>query len=258
MIKVESLHARYGELEVLKDVSFRVHSGEMIGILGPNGSGKSTLLLTISGLIPIHSGTISLDGKEIRSLQGKDRAKLVSSVPQEAKITFPFQCLTVVLMGRYPYLKGWGDYSKSDLKVATSVMQQTNTLYLAQRRIDQVSGGESQMICISRAFAQETDILLLDEATSNLDANRKIKVFDILKEKNKQGCTLLCVMHDLNLAALYCRRLIFLKEGSIVSDGPTEEVFNDVNLSKIYETAIKVSKHPVMQTPQAHFVPGSL
>jgi cobalamin transport system ATP-binding protein len=104
--------------------------------------------------------------------------------------------------------------------------------------------------------AQQTEILLLDEATSNLDVARKIQVFDLLAAKNLRGSTVLCVMHDLNLAALYCRRLIFLKNGRVAADGKTEDVFNDRNLSEIYETEIKVSRHPVTGSPQAHFVPS--
>ena len=109
---------------------------------------------------------------------------------------------------------------------------------------------------IARALAQETGILLLDEPTSNLDAARKIQIFDLLRRKNETGITILCAMHDLNLAALYCRRLIFIKRGKIVLDGSTEETFSDENLSGIYETDIRVSLHPVTKSPQAHFVPG--
>jgi iron complex transport system ATP-binding protein len=101
-------------------------------------------------------------------------------------------------------------------------------------------------------------VVLLDEATSSLDVARKIHMFDLLSRKNQEGTTLLCVMHDLNLAALYCRRLIFLKDGEIVLDGPTEETFNDRKLSEIYGTDIRVSRHPITGCPQAHFVPGPL
>jgi iron complex transport system ATP-binding protein len=121
--------------------------------------------------------------------------------------------------------------------------------------VAEVSGGEAQMIAITRALAQETDILLFDEATSNLDVAKKIQTLNLLTEKNRLGATLIFVMHDLNLAALYCRRMVFLKNGEIVTEGPTEDVFNDKILSEIYETEIRVSSHPVTGQPQAHFVP---
>ena len=229
----------------------------MAGILGPNGSGKSTLLLAIAGVIPIRRGSIHLADEEAADRRPVWRARKVASVPQRSAPSFPFSCLSVVLMGRYPYLTGWGDYSDRDMDVALHVMEQTETLDFAHRHINEVSGGEAQRVLIARALAQETKVLLLDEATSNLDVARKIHVFDLLTRKNQEGSTLLCAMHDLNLAALYCRRLIFLKEGRIVLDGSTEETFNDKNLSEIYETDIRVSRHPITGCPQAHFVPGS-
>jgi iron complex transport system ATP-binding protein len=241
---------------VLKGIDLRLLAGEMVGVLGPNGSGKSSLLLAIAGVLPVWSGTVRVAGHEVKEQGGRWRARRMASVPQRTDITFPFRCLSLVLMGRYPYLSRWGGYSQGDMEVAVEVMEQTDTLHLAQRRIGEVSGGESQMVIIARALAQEADLLLLDEATSNLDAARKIQVFDLLREKNRHGTTLLCVMHDLNLAALYCRRLVFLKEGRVVLDGPTEEIFHGENLSQIYETDIRVSGHPVSGDPQAHFVPG--
>lgn len=255
MIEVGSLHCGYGDDEVLKGVSLRVDSGEMTGVLGPNGSGKTTLLLALSGIIPIDSGSIRLAGYEIGERPARWIARRIASVPQRSEVSFPFKCLSLVLMGRYPHLDGWGGYSDRDMAAALGAMEQTGTSHLAHRPIKEVSGGESQMVVIARALAQEAEILLLDEATSNLDVARKIEVFDLLSERNRNGATLLCVMHDLNLAALYCRRLIFLKNGKVALDGPTEEIFNDENLSKIYDTEIRVSSHPVIGIPQAHFVP---
>ena len=184
------------------------------------------------------------------------RARQLASVPQRITVSFPFKCLSAVLMGRYPYLKGWGDYSREDLDLALAAMEQTGTLHLAARLLPEVSGGEAQMVMIARALAQEAPILLLDEATSALDAAHKIRIFDLLKEKNRQGLTVLAVMHDINLAALYCQRLIFLKHGQIVADGPKAAIFTAEILSELYETEIQVGRHPVTGAPQAYFVPG--
>jgi iron complex transport system ATP-binding protein len=256
MIDITSLSCGYGKRDVLKGITLNLKRGELAGILGPNGSGKSTLILALAGILPYRSGSIQVSNEEIASTPFRWRARHMASVPQRAEFTFPFKCLSVVLMGRYPYLSRWGGYSKLDMDNALDAMEQTDTIHLAQRMITEVSGGEAQRVIIARALAQGTEILLLDEATSNLDVAKKIQIFDLLKRKNSQGTTLLCAMHDLNLAALYCNRLIFLKEGRIVLDGPTEETFNDTYLSEIYETDIKVSRHPVTGSPQAHFVPG--
>jgi len=256
MIEISSLSCGYGKSEVLKEISLHLKQGELAGMLGPNGSGKSTLILALSGILPYRSGSIRVAGKEIGGTPARWRARKMASVPQRSELTFPFKCLSVVLMGRYPYLSRWGGYSLQDMNEALDAMEQTETVHLAQRMITEVSGGEAQRVIIARALAQKTEILLLDEATSNLDVAKKIQVFDLLKRKNSRGATLLCAMHDLNLAALYCTRLIFLKEGRVVLDGPTQETFSENKLSEIYETDVKVSRHPVNGCPQAHFVPG--
>ena len=256
MIELKALSCGYGKREVLKGIDLQLKDGELAGVLGPNGSGKSTLILSLSGVLSYWSGSIKVAGEEISRTTARWRAKQMASVPQKSELTFPFKCLSVVLMGRYPYLSRWGGYSEEDMSKALDAMEQTDTIQFAQRMITEVSGGEAQRVIIARALAQETDILLLDEATSSLDVAKKIQVFDLLKRKNGQGTTLLCAMHDLNLAALYCRRLIFLKDGRIVLDGPTHETFTDSNLSEIYETDVRVSTHPTTGSPQAHFVPG--
>jgi len=230
MIEINSLFCGYGKTEVLKDINLHLKPGEFAGILGPNGSGKSTLLFALAGVLPYGSGSILINGEEIAGISARFRARLIASVPQRSELSFPFKCLSIVLMGRYPFLSRFGGYSPQDMDSALSAMEQTETIHLAQRMITEVSGGEAQRVIIARALAQETGILLLDEGTSNLDVAKKIQVFDLLRRKNAKGATLLCAMHDLNLAALYCKRLIFLKSGKIVFDGPTNETFNDENL----------------------------
>ena len=256
MIRVEALCCGYGKKDVINDLSFHLKRGEFAGVLGPNGSGKSTLLFAISGVLPVRSGSVHINGKEISRISIRARARQMASVPQKPEFSFSFKCLSIVLMGRYPFLSGWGGYSATDMEKAMEAMARTETLQLAQRMITEVSGGEAQSVLIAKALAQETDMLLLDEPTSSLDVARKIQVFDLLKQKHSENTTILCTLHDLNLAALYCDRLIFLKHGKIVLDGSTKETFNDENLSEIYETDIRVSRHPVTGGPQAHFVPG--
>jgi iron complex transport system ATP-binding protein len=256
LVDIQALTCAYGEHVVLRDINLRLAAGEMVGLLGPNGSGKSTLLLALAGVLPPRHGRIGISGHEVHGADARWRARQMASVPQRIAVSFPFKCLSAVLMGRYPYLKGWGDYSREDLDLALAAMEQTGTLHLAARLLPEVSGGEAQMVMIARALAQEAPILLLDEATSALDAAHKIRIFDLLKEKNRQGLTVLAVMHDINLAALYCQRLIFLKHGQIMADGPKAAIFTAEILSELYETEIRVARHPVTGDPQAYFVPG--
>ena len=256
MIRVESLTARYGETVVLHGLGFDVAEGELIGLLGPNGSGKTTLLHCLNNVVPLDAGKVVLSGRDLAAYTARELARVEASVPQRLEITFPFKCLEVVLMGRYPHQRDFGTNSEDDLSKAIEAMRLTDTLDLEQRRINEVSGGEAQRVIIARALAQEATIMLLDEATANLDVAHKIQMFDLFSEMNQQGDTFICAMHDLNLAALYCRRLIFLKDGQICLDGPTSETFTADNLSKIYQTEVKIVEHPDTGAPQAMFVPG--
>ena len=255
MIHIENLCCGYGDRDVLHGVSANMGPGEMVGILGPNGSGKTTLLLALAGVLPIRDGQVRIQGEDVKGIPPKAVAWRMASVPQKAETTFPLQCFSVVLMGRYPYLSFFGGYTQSDREIAGAAMRRTGIHALAERSLDAVSGGEFQRVLIARAFAQETDILLLDEPAASLDPAGVVRVFDLLKDRNKEGALVLCAVHDLNLAAVYCDRLIFLKNGRVVEDGPTEEVFNARNLSQIYDTDIRVSRHPLSCAPQAHFVP---
>ncbi len=248
--------ARYGEREVLHGLDFHVGKGELVGLLGPNGSGKTTLLNCLSKVVTLYAGKISVAGRELSRYSSRDLAKVEAAVPQRLEISFPFKCIEVVLMGRYPHQQGFGGDSDDDLANAMKVMRLTDTLDLAQRRITEISGGEAQRVVIARALAQEAQVMLLDEATASLDVAHKMQMFDLFQELNSEGGTYLCAMHDLNLAALYCRRLIFLKQGRITFDGPTRETFTEQTLSHVYDTEIRVISHPDTGAPQAMFVPG--
>lgn len=258
LVEVCDLTCGYGSRQVLHQISLQVYPGEMVGILGPNGSGKSTLLLALAGVIPPWQGRVRVAGRDLAAVRGKGRARLLANVPQRLPGSFPFKCLSVVLMGRYPHLSGWGLYQRRDLEAALTAMEETGILHLAERPFTEVSGGEAQMVLIARALAQEAPILLLDEATSALDVAHKIRIFDLLREKNRRGLTVVAVMHDLNLAALYCPRLLLLKQGRLLADGSRQEVFRSDLLSELYETEIGIFRHPYTGDPQAYFVPGLL
>jgi iron complex transport system ATP-binding protein len=256
VIKVEHLNLGYEDRPVLSDLNFQIEAGEFVGILGPNGSGKSTLLHALSGLLTPKSGSITVRERQLGRLDSRLRAQLLAVVPQSTEVRFPFACLEIVLMGRYPHRQRLGSLSDEDLLWALRSMRRTTTEHLQKRPITEVSGGECQRVVIARALAQDPQILLLDEATSSLDVRKKLEIFEILKFLNEtRGLTVLCAMHDLNLAALYCRRLMFLKDGGIAQDGPTASVFTPEVLAQVYETPMEVVLHPVHQRPYAVMLP---
>lgn len=279
MIRLQNATLGHGSTPVLHNISLRIRPGEMVGLLGPNGSGKTTMLLTLSGVLSPISGTVSLldadsahgnDGatrhsdindrsaSDITSLSPKERAMRVASVPQRPDTVPDMAVRSVVLMGRYPYVSFFGGYSADDRNAATIAMQQTTTDRLANTPASQVSGGEFQRVLIARALAQSTPCMLLDEATSGLDIARKVEIYDLLYQMHRKSLTVVAAIHDLNLAALYCNRLIMLKNGTIELDGPTSEVFTEKNLCRVYETTVHVYRHPIHDVPQALFMPSHL
>lgn len=257
MIEIRGLHCGYGAKEILNDINLEIQPGQITAVLGPNGSGKTTLMLAITRSIPFSKGAINISGRDIHDYSHTELGRSIASVAQKSEISFPYKCLSVALMGRYPHLGTWGGYTKADYDITLEAMELTNCLHLADRPISAISGGEAQTVSIARALAQDTDILLLDEATSHLDVARKIEIFDLIASIARKGKTILTVMHDLNLAALYSQRMFFMKKGRIALEGATSEVFNSENLSEIYETEIQVIEHPITGRPQALFVPDS-
>ncbi len=256
MITLRNATCGHAGTPVLHDVTLRIAPGEMVGLLGPNGSGKTTLLLTLSSVLPLISGSLRIHGQPAEQLSAPERARLLASVPQRTGEIPTIKAFALVLMGRYPHISFWGGYTAQDRDVAMAAMRETGTAHLADRPAHMLSGGELQRVFIARALAQNTQCLLLDEATSGLDIARKVEIFDLLRQRHATGTTIISAIHDLNLAALYCQRLILLKQGRIAVDGPVCTVFTEAVLSDIYETRIRLYYHPTTGTPQACLVPG--
>ncbi|KUG28993.1 vitamin b12 abc transporter, atpase component btud [hydrocarbon metagenome] len=256
MIECRGLRAGYGGREVLRGVDLCVAPGEMAGLLGPNGSGKTTLLHVLSGVLSPTAGTVRIGEREIGDLKPKERAGMVAAVPQRAGPVPGMTVTSLVLLGRYPYLSFLGAYGARDHAAAQAAMDETGITPLAGRQTEALSGGEFQTALLARALCQATDILLLDEAAANLDVARKAAMHELLRKKNAAGLTVLSAVHDLNLAALYCDRLIFLKNGRVLADGPTRTVFTRVIVEEVYETTFHVFAHPVTGVPQGVVVPG--
>jgi iron complex transport system ATP-binding protein len=258
VIRASGLDLGYGERLVLKDLNFEIRPGEFVGCLGPNGSGKSTLLNALCGFLPPRKGSLLYEGVPLRQMESRMRARRLAVVPQATEVHFPFTCFEVVLMGRYPHRRRWRHLGSEDLVAAVTAMARTTTTFLKDRPVTEVSGGERQRVIVARALAQTPEVLLLDEATSQMDVRKKLEIFEVLQFLNEShNVTVICAMHDLNLAALFCRRLMFLKEGRLIKDGPTEEVFTSETLREVYDTDMEVAWHPGHARPYAVMLPLS-
>ncbi|XPV75700.1 MAG: ABC transporter ATP-binding protein [Desulfovibrio sp.] len=258
MISVSNLRSGYAEGDVLHSIDVDISAGEMVGVLGPNGSGKSTFLLTLSGVLRAKSGTVLVDSLDVSSVRPKDLARRVAVVPQKLEAVSGLTVAELVMMGRYPYSSFATGRSAADEECVAQSMDACGVDSLKHRSLDCLSGGELQRAYIARALAQDTDILLLDEAASGLDIGRKIEIYDLLRNLNKQGKTIVTVVHDVNMAAMYCPRLLFFQQGKIVLDGKPADVLTAENIGQIYETGVQVIPHPVSGVPQVLLHAGGL
>jgi iron complex transport system ATP-binding protein len=231
---VDQVSVRLGGKPILQDISFTAERGEFIGIIGPNGAGKSTLLRSLRGLCPVSSGQIHLFGRPIRQMNDKQMARSAAYMQQEVNAGFGFTALEVVLAGRYPYLQWWQNESEADYRIAKKYMAFTGVEELADRPVQQVSGGERQRILLAKVLAQETPFIFLDEPTASLDLTYQEEIFRYCQVISKQGKTVLLIAHDIKLAAKFCSRLILLAGGGMIADGPPREVITVENLSKAY------------------------
>ncbi|MDH7606996.1 MAG: ABC transporter ATP-binding protein [Candidatus Bathyarchaeota archaeon] len=256
ILKVCGVDCYYGSVKVLEGVSFSVNAGELVGLLGPNGSGKTTLLRAISRTLKPKVGTVLLNEADVYNMKSSDVAKNMAVVPQSSSLEFEFTALDLVLMGRHPHMRRFEREDRTDLEIAKEAMKLTNTWQLAEKPINELSGGERQLVMIARALAQNPKVLLLDEPTSHLDANNQIGIMDLLRKICKEkGIAALAVFHDFNLAARYCDSVILLHKGKIFALGKTDEVLTEENVSKVFSVEVIVRRHPI--TNSLYIVPIS-
>ncbi|NRG45063.1 metal ABC transporter ATP-binding protein [Bacillus sp. CRN 9] len=229
-VDVKNLTVAYQKKAVLKNVTFTVPEGKLIGIIGPNGAGKSTLIKAVLGLIPKASGEVKIYNKKYRA---KDR--IVGYVPQRGSVDwdFPTSALDVVLMGRYGHVGWFKRPSKQDNQIARECLEKVGMEGYADRQISQLSGGQQQRVFLARALAQDAKVYFMDEPFVGVDAATERAIIDLLNELKSQGKTVLVVHHDLQTVKDYFDDCILLNVETIAS-GPTEQVFTMENLHQTY------------------------
>ena len=217
-LRARGLEFYYAARKVLDNVSFTAEVGELIGLVGPNGSGKTTLLKILDGLLKPRVGSVYLDGRKLQDLRLDEIARTIAMVPQDSAANSEFTVFEIVMMGRTPHLKRFSLEGAEDEKKVKKWMELTETIHLAERRLTEISGGERQRVIIARALAQEPKVLLLDEPTANLDICYQLQIMNLIKNLTRRlNLIAICAIHDLNLAARYCDKLILLSEGKIVA-----------------------------------------
>ena len=242
IINIEKLNYSYGKKEVLKELSLDIDENKLTGIIGPNGCGKSTLAKNIIKYINGKFESFKIMDIDIRELSHKKIAQLISYIPQKSTIISNISVFDYVLLGRFPLLKNsWDNYSEKDYEIVENNINLLNIKELRDRNVETLSGGELQKALLARALAQEAKILLLDEPTSALDLNNAVEFMKILKNISiKKEMSVIIIIHDLNLASLFCDSLIILKDGRFIEKGSPKEVINEENIKSVYNLECKV------------------
>lgn len=258
MITLQSVSKRYEQTEALSGVDWHVSSGEWWGIIGPNGSGKSTLLQLLSGIAVPTSGEITLEGRDIRSYGRKELARKLAVLQQEGLVPADFTVREVLEMGRYPYQNWLGREPGDASPLIESVMEGLELESLANRRLDSLSGGQRQRAALGKVMVQEPRILLLDEPTTYLDIRYQLQFMSMVAQWREQSrITVVSVLHDLNLAAQFCDRLLVLHEGRIGGAGVPADVLTEKNIRQIFRVDSSVVQHPRNGSPQVLLTGGT-
>jgi len=235
---------------LFQGLSLTVTRGEFTGIIGPNGSGKTTLLMLLSGVVAPQAGEVSLDGRPVRSIHPRERARLVAVVFQESRVLFDFTVLEIALMGRAPHLRPFSLERPPDFAAARAALRDMDLADREGKRLQELSSGERQRALIARALAQEPRVVLMDEPTAFLDLRHRLQIYEILARLNREkGLTVVTTSHDLNLAARYGSRLMLLHHGRLAADGPPNAVLTPRLIREVYETEVLIERDPTTGAP---------
>ena len=244
-ISAQNLAYEVGGKMLLGGVDLQADRGQLVGLIGPNGAGKTTLLRTISGILRYSQGSVRLEGSDLMSLSPRGVAAAIALVPQIAPYTYGFTSIELVLMGRYPHLGRFEIEGREDDRIARDAMRLTETEQFAGRTLDTLSGGERQRVFVARALAQQPRILLMDEPTANLDVLHQLKVFDLVRRLVGDGLTAVAAIHDLNMAARYCDKLVLLSGGRVLAEGSPDEVLTPETIESAFGVKSAVYQDPI-------------
>ena len=240
-LKIDNLSFSYSqEKTILKNVSLAVEQGEILGVLGTNGTGKTTLLKCINNILQPTVGDIYFGKEDITKLKQNQIAKIIAYVPQYANNLSPVTVIDFVMQGRIPYA-GFS-FSQHDKQIVLDVLQQFDLENYAFRKVNELSGGERQRVLVARALAQDPKIIILDEPTSSLDLYNQLFILEIIKEMGqKENLAVIMTIHDLNLASMFCDKLLMLKSGKVFAYGKTDNVLTEENIKTVYNVQTAVS-----------------
>jgi iron complex transport system ATP-binding protein len=246
---------RVGSVPILTDVDLEVSRGELVGIIGPNGAGKTTLLRLLAGLLPPSTGNVTLDGKDLATIERRSRARQLAFMSQETSQAFPFTVMEVLLMGRYPYLRRFELESIDDHDRARRMLSYVGLMGLENRGFSELSGGERQLVLFAKTLVQDTDVVILDEPSSSLDIRHQDRIFSMAQELAREKKVVITSVHNLGVAAQYCSRLVLLDRGRVAASGRPENVLRQDILDPVYGIRTLVAPNPVTGSITVSVIP---
>ena len=251
MIGFSNVAVRYPDApsRALDGVSFVASEGRVTAVAGPNGSGKSTLVRALLRRQPLETGSIAVDGTDIKALSPQEVALRVSVAPQREEAAFPMRVAEYVALGRFPRLGLWRSATSPDDKAVAAAMDRAGVAEFADRRTDELSGGEWQRARIARALAQEARALVLDEPTTFLDLSHEMSLFELLHSLAGEGMAILLVSHQLNLVARFAHTIVLLDHGRVVATGSPDEVMRAQLLEQVYNWPLVITRDPAVGAP---------
>lgn len=245
----DALAVRYGDRYIFTGLDVEIPAGELTVIVGPNACGKSTLLRTLARMLTPVSGTVQLAGQAIGSYPPKEVARRLGLLPQTPIAPDGIVVEDLVARGRYPYQGLFRQWSPEDQRAVEAAMERAGVLELADRMLSELSGGQRQRVWIAMALAQETPILLLDEPTTYLDLAHQVEVLNLARSLQREGFTIVVVLHELNLAFRYATNLIVMRDGAIETQGTVEETVTEDLIRRVYDLPCTIVTDPVSGCP---------
>ncbi|NFV55734.1 ABC transporter ATP-binding protein, partial [Clostridium sporogenes] len=249
-IETKNLDIAYEDTLIVKELNMQIPKGKITSIIGANGCGKSTILKAVGRILKPKNGLVHLSGQDISKLSTKEIAKKMAILPQNPTAPSGLTVSELVAYGRFPHQKGFGNLTKEDKKIVKWALDATKLSEFERREVDTLSGGQRQRVWIAMALAQQTDLILLDEPTTYLDLAHQLEVLKLLYELNRnQKCTIVMVLHDLNLAARFSDYIIAIQKGDIIKYGPPEEVMTPEVLRKTFNINADIVIEPKSNRP---------
>ncbi|MCM3758861.1 ATP-binding cassette domain-containing protein [Sporosarcina aquimarina] len=241
MIQVRELTKAYGNKAVVEKVSVDIHPGKITSFIGPNGAGKSTLLSMVSRLLDADTGEVLVDNNNVKKMKSNEFSKRVSILKQSNFMNVRLTIRELVSFGRFPHSKG--RLQADDIQIVNQALDYMDLMSMQHMYLEELSGGQRQRAFIAMVIAQDTDYILLDEPLNNLDMKHSVQIMKILRRLvNELGKTVVIVLHDINFASVYSDRIVALKEGRVVKDGPTNDIINSESLREIYDMDIPIQQ----------------